>query len=64
MLRVFARHFATFLALKLMPTEFDLPSIGISMVWHERSHRLGMHTWIRGIVREVVADHVAAALVP
>ena len=62
--RVFARHFATFLPLKLLPTEFDLPSIGISMVWHERSHRLGMHTWMRGLIREVVADHVAAALAP
>ena len=58
--RVFAQHFAGFLPLKLVTTEFALPPI--SMVWHERSHRLGMHTWMRGVIREVVADHVAGQL--
>jgi len=60
--RVFAQHFASFLPLKLVSCEFDLPPIAISMVWHERSHRLGMHTWMRGVIREVAADHVAGKL--
>ena len=60
--RVFAQHFAGFLPLKIVTCEFELPPIGISMVWHERSHRLGMHTWMRGVIRDVVADHVADKL--
>lgn len=62
--RVFAQHFAGFLPLKLVTSEFELPPISISMVWHERSHRLGMHTWMRGVIRDVVADHVAGKLSP
>ena len=58
---VFAQHFASFPQLKLVSCEFELPPISISMVWHERSHRLGMHTWMRGVIR-VVADHVAGQL--
>ena len=60
--RVFAQHFATLLPLKLVPTEFDLPPLRISMVWHERSHRLGMHIWVRGVVREVAEYHAAGKL--
>ena len=60
--RVFAQHFASFLPLKLVETEFDLPPLGISMVWHERSHRLGMHTWVRGVIREVAGNHAAGKL--
>lgn len=60
--RVFARHFAAFLPLKLLESEFDLPTIAIRMAWHERSHRLGMHTWVRGVIRDVVENHVREAL--
>lgn len=56
--RVFARQFAAFLPLKLLECEFELPGITIRMVWHERSHRLGMHGWVRGVIREVVETHV------
>jgi DNA-binding transcriptional LysR family regulator len=60
--RAFARHFASFLPLRLLDSEFELPPLGISMVWHERSHRLGMHTWVRGVMREVVEGHVTGKL--
>ena len=60
--RVFAHHFASFLPIKLLESDFALPSIGISMVWHERSHRLGMHTWMRGVIREVVESYRAGEL--
>lgn len=62
--RVFARHFASFLPMKLPATDFALPSIGVRMVWHERSHRLGLHAWMRGVIREVVERHVIAQVAP
>ena len=55
----FARHFASFLPLRVQAAPFEAPSIDISMVWHERSHRLSMHHWVRGVVRQVVEEHVA-----
>lgn len=60
--RVFARHFAELLPLRLVPTAFALPEIGISMVWHERTHRTGMHRWVRELIRDVVERHVHAML--
>jgi DNA-binding transcriptional LysR family regulator len=57
--RLFAHHFASYLPLKLLDSEFELPSIGVNMVWHERSHRLGMHAWLRGVIRELVEEHLA-----
>ncbi len=57
--RTLARHFATFLPLKLLESEFELPAIGVNMVWHERSHRLGMHAWLRGVIRELVEEHLS-----
>ncbi len=62
--RVFARHFTTFLPLTLVESAFELPAIDISMVWHERSHRLGMHAWLRGLIRDVVEHQVSAQLDP
>jgi len=56
--RVYARHFASFLPLRVLPVPFDLPPLEISMVWHERTHRVGMQQWVRGLVREVVQEHV------
>jgi DNA-binding transcriptional LysR family regulator len=56
--RTFARHFASFLPLKLLECEFELPLIGVNMVWHERSHRLGMHGWLRGVIRELVDEQL------
>lgn len=49
-----ARHYASFLPIRLLRTSFELPRISVSMVWHERSHRIGMHAWMRHLIREVV----------
>lgn len=56
--RVFARHFASFLPLRVLPTPFDVPPFEISMVWHERTHRVGMQQWLRGVVRDVVREQI------
>lgn len=56
-----ARHFAKILPVQLVPTSFELPRIKLSMAWHERSHRLGMHMWIRELIRDVVAREFDAA---
>lgn len=57
--QVFARHFASFLPLRMLATPFEAPAIDISMLWHERSHRLSVHQWVRGVVRQIVEEHVA-----
>ena len=62
--RVFARHFTTFPPLRLVESAFELPAIDINMVWHERSHRLSMHAWLRGVIRDVVERQVSARLDP
>ena len=55
---VFARHFARLLPLRVLPAPFELPPLEVSMVWHERTHRVAMHQWVRGIVSETVREHV------
>jgi DNA-binding transcriptional LysR family regulator len=62
--QVFARHFATFLPLRVLAAPFEVPPVEISMVWHERSHRVSMHRQVREVVRQVVAEHLATAPAP
>jgi DNA-binding transcriptional LysR family regulator len=56
--QVFARHFASFLPLRVLPTPFEVPPFEVSMVWHARTHRVGMQQWLRGLVRDVVEEQV------
>lgn len=49
-----SRHFATHLPLELSPLPFSLPVIESRMMWHERTHRLGLFIWLREIIRSIV----------
>jgi DNA-binding transcriptional LysR family regulator len=49
-----AAYFASLLPVRIVPLPFDVPPIRVSMVWHERSHRLGLHKWVRQVVKAVV----------
>ena len=55
---IFARRFARLLPLRVLAAPFELPPFEVSMVWHERTHRVAMHQWVRGIVSETVREHV------
>ncbi|MDA7416611.1 LysR family transcriptional regulator [Xenophilus arseniciresistens] len=48
------RHFATLLPLQVSPVPVAVPSATTVMVWHERTHRLALHRWLREQVREIV----------
>jgi DNA-binding transcriptional LysR family regulator len=46
-----ARHYAQMLPIQLLPLPFEPPDIDSRMVWHERTHQVGLHQWIREQIR-------------
>lgn len=54
------RHFASLLPLSVSPVPIDVPSATTVMVWHERTHRVALHRWLREQIRDIVPG--AAAL--
>lgn len=55
-----ARHYMSFLPLRLHNLPFDVPAISHHIVWHDRTHRSGLHRWIRGLVRKSVLEAEAS----
>ena len=51
-----ARHYASSLALQVRPMPFAMPPIVIRMLWHDRTHRTGMHRWVRQLVRKLTQE--------
>jgi DNA-binding transcriptional LysR family regulator len=51
-----AHHYASFLPLKVLPAPIGLAEVSISMVWHDRTHRVGLHNWFRELLRQTVHD--------
>lgn len=47
------QHYASFLPLQVRALPFNFPSIECRMVWHERTHRVGLHLWIRQLLRSL-----------
>ncbi|MEE2901717.1 MAG: LysR family transcriptional regulator [Myxococcota bacterium] len=39
---------------RLIPLEFDTPTIEVSMVWHEKRHRESSHRWLRKQVQNAI----------
>ncbi len=54
--RRLATHYAGFLPLSVLPAPIPLKEVAISMTWHDRTHRLGLHDWFRGMLREAAAE--------
>jgi DNA-binding transcriptional LysR family regulator len=54
--RRLATHYAGFLPLAVLPAPIPLAEVAISMSWHDRTHRLGLHDWFRGVLRDAAAE--------
>lgn len=54
-----ARRFAADLPLRTHPPPLRLPSVDISMIWHERSHADPAHRWLRSEISSVAAELAA-----
>mgnify|MGYP006155106741 CR=1 FL=1 len=54
--RHFARHFAKFLPLEILPPPFEFPRMRFYQLWHERTHQVDSHRWLRTLIRETCAQ--------
>lgn len=55
-----AHHYARFLPLQVDPVPMPLPTVEWRMVWHDRTHRLGLQSFVRDLVRKVAQDLLQA----
>ena len=46
-----ARDAAQYLPLQILPLPVDVPSVDVSMVWHERRQHDPAHQWLRDVLR-------------
>jgi DNA-binding transcriptional LysR family regulator len=51
--RHFARHFAKFLPLAILPPPFEFPRMRFYQLWHERTHQADSHRWLRSLLCDV-----------
>lgn len=51
-----ARQYAGYLGLQVRPLPFSVPPIVIRMLWHDRTHRTGMHRWVRQRIRTLTQE--------
>lgn len=58
-----AQRFAASLPVDVHALPFDAPVLEFTMVWHERTHRVASHQWVRSLVRQA-AQGAGAGLSP
>ncbi len=46
-----AHHFARMVPVQILPVPAGLQEVTISMVWHDRTQRSGLHAWFRELLR-------------
>lgn len=51
-----ARQYALSLPLQVRSMPLDVQPIVIRMLWHDRTHRTGMHRWVRQLVRKLTEE--------
>lgn len=56
------RHFAGFLPLTVSPLPVKVSPIATDMVWHERTHRLAVHVWLRDMLHAIVPGAAATGM--
>jgi DNA-binding transcriptional LysR family regulator len=54
-----AHHHAKVLPLRVHPLPFDAPLIESRMVWHERTHPVGLYQWVRMLLRAMLQEDAA-----
>jgi len=59
-----ATHYASFLPLQVQPLPFEVATVRCSMVWHDRTHRLGLQAFVREQLREVTQALMRAEPAP
>jgi DNA-binding transcriptional LysR family regulator len=57
--RQFARHYARYLPVKVVPSPFKFPPMSFYQLWHERTHNAPEVTWLRRRIAEVAASLAA-----
>jgi DNA-binding transcriptional LysR family regulator len=57
-----ARHYAEILPLESVPLPFEAPDIDSRMVWHERTHQVGLHQWIREQLRRLLSQDITLSV--
>lgn len=48
------KHYASFLPLTVFDMPFEVSPIHTDMIWHERTHRLAVHVWLRDTLRSII----------
>lgn len=51
-----ANYYAKILPLRVLPLPFDAPVIDSRMVWHDRTHQVGLYQWIRVLLRTMMQE--------
>ncbi|WP_371415668.1 LysR family transcriptional regulator [Azoarcus sp. DD4] len=57
--RHFAEHFAAYLPLAVLPAPFDFPRMRFYLLWHERTHHVESHRWMRELLGAVGRQQLA-----
>ncbi|MFD8546223.1 LysR family transcriptional regulator [Streptomyces sp. NPDC059649] len=52
------------LGLRTLPIPLELPTMNMAMAWHPRQEADAGHVWLRGLVRRVVTETIAAGPAP
>jgi DNA-binding transcriptional LysR family regulator len=51
--RGLAEHHARSLDISIFPFPFEIAKLGMSLVWHDRTHESGLHRWMRRTLRDI-----------
>ncbi len=55
-----AHRFAATLPVDVYELPFTTPALDFSMVWHERTHRIAVHRWVRSVIHQFALDATGA----
>lgn len=51
-----AKYFSNILPVRVFDPPFEIPDLRFSLVWHERTHRMGPHHFVRSLVRDIATS--------
>ena len=59
--RHFAQSFATALPIAILEAPVGFPAMRFYQLWHDRTHHVASHRWLRGLIADVARRHFVAA---